>query len=252
MWNFFTHKICSMIEKLIINRYIDMTGLPIPGNVGGNAGGFQQVASTTLHLNESESLQSGFRLPRLYNNATRTDEFVHGVKSKFLEAKSHVVRDTASGVSAGAHAKARRNFTWLPWIPGMVSEVPCIGVDVLTGPLSGCWITRHQRNGVWCVGHVGTMQDAAHNDSVAAKAAWNTFAAGSLIYQREAFNPMKKWVGPMPRNEGDGQDYLMGLVTATGEFYAVLTWRDYKYPSRLRIAAVQRMMNQLPPNGQID
>src|SRR5262249_34487759 len=130
-----------MIEgKLIVGRYIDIPE-PLQTDSGAPAAGFQRMNQVMLHINES----------------TR---------------KYGIVGAKTSTTGGGHIAKAHRNYQWLKWRPGFVSEVPQYGIDVLTGPMSGCWITLYMRGGLQCVGHVGTEHEAGSPASIAARNSW--------------------------------------------------------------------------------
>ena len=95
----------------------------------------------------------------------------------------------------------------------------------MTGPMTGCWVTRYVRNGLQCVGHVGTFMDATHVDSIAARASWNAFAAGGGVIT--GFNPQNDWVGLFPAAQpGDGAFKIFAIVTAAGEFHTIFTYAD--------------------------
>jgi hypothetical protein len=197
-----------MIEqKLIVGRWIDVP-LQVPANNGPAVDGFQPLHNVMLHINES----------------TRVSIF--GAKT--------------STVSAGHIEKLHRNYQWLEWLPGLVSEVSQFNVDVMTGPMSGCWITRYVRNGLQCVGHVGTFSEPLHPDSIAAKASWNAFAAaGGAI---TGFNPLNGWVGPFPpAKQGDGPPKIFAVVTSTGDFWTIFTYADLTGAQRVRIAGKQKI-----------
>ncbi len=201
--------------KLIVGRCIDLM-TPVQTNNGAAAAGFQRLNSCLLHINEST------RAYGLFGTKTST-------------------------TGAGHVAKAHRNYQWLEWRPGFVSEVAQNHFDVLTGPMSGCWITRYMRGGVQCVGHVGTEHSAASPNSVAAKAAWNGFRAGA-VGAVTGFNPFNDWVAPYPAmNHGkDGAPKVFGLVTNTGQFYSVFTYPLLAAPTTIRIAGIQQVANTLP------
>lgn len=195
-----------MIEqKLVVGRWIDVP-LQVPANNGAAIGGFQPLHNVMLHVNES----------------TRVSTF--GKKT--------------STVTAGHVAKVHRNYQWLEWLPGFVSEVSQFNVDVMTGPMTGCWITRYVRNGLQCVGHVGTYMDAANPLSIAARASWNAFAApGGAI---TGFNPQNGWVGPFPAAiQGDGAFKIFAIVTSAGDFWTIFTYADVTGANRVRIAGKQ-------------
>jgi hypothetical protein len=210
-----------MLEgKLIVGRYID--GLPDAQATNGAAvAGIQPMAPVMLHINESS---------RSYRGA------------KGFGAKS-------SDIGAGhLAAKPHRNYQWLKWVQGSVSEVPQNGVDVLTGPMSGCWITRYMRNGVQMVGHVGTDMDAGNVNSIAAKAAWNGLvAAGGAA--ATGFNPTRDYLAltpalPASKTGENGAPKFFALVTAAGNFFTICTF-NIAHTQSLRIAAVQAVGNTL-------
>jgi hypothetical protein len=108
-------------QKLIVNRFINLTLAPPPAPAYAD-GAFVLVPVQQCYLQES----TGF----------------------FKKT---------STVQAGVGPKAHRNFKWLPWLPGAISEVALIGADVLTGPMSGCWLVTYRKpNGVPHAGHLGT------------------------------------------------------------------------------------------------
>ena len=96
--------------------------------------------------------------------------------------------DRVSGFNAGASSDAHRNFLWLPYIPGFVSETEQINLPVVTGPLSGCPTTRYLRGGAYYVGHPGTVDDPANAQTIAAKGFWNGYAATLGAHQRTGCN----------------------------------------------------------------
>jgi hypothetical protein len=145
---------------------------------------------------------------------------------------------------------------WLPWIVGVVSEVQQVG-DVLTGPMSGCWITRYWRGNVPYVGHVGTG-DAGSAQTIAAKNAWNTFRPPPVgLYQTllqatgydyiTGFDPFAVWEAQVMSLmlDNDGPPDIYALVTGSGEFYSVLTFINPNNPDYRRIAG---MSHQIPSN----
>jgi hypothetical protein len=202
-----------MIEtKLRVGRYIDFPVQAQPNGAAVNAG-IQRLATVRMHINESTK-------PGLFGAKTSTTGTGHG-------------------------AKEHRNFNWLEWRPGLVSEVATHGTDVLTGPMSGCWITRYMRNGVQCVGHVGTEHTRTSANSVAAKLAWNGFratAAGIVT----GFNPFNDWNGdyPLPKT-GEGSAKVFALVTSAGLFYSIFAYPTLN-TTTLRIAGIQQCRSSLP------
>lgn len=202
-----------MIEdKLRVGRYINLT-IPAQPNGAAVNNGIQRLATVRMHINESTK-------PGLFGPKTSTTGLGHIQKN-------------------------HRNFGWLEWRPGFVSEVATHGDDVLTGPMSGCWITRYTRNGVTCVGHVGTEHTHASVNSVAARTAWNNFRAGA-VGAVTGFNPFNDWNGAYPLPQpGEGAAKVFGLVTAAGQFYSVFTYPIFGQTT-VRIAAIQQRNNTLP------
>ncbi len=204
-----------MIErKLIVGRYL-VWNAPAQTNNGAVAAGIQRLNQTLLHINESTR-------PHLFGPKTST-------------------------MAVGHVAKAHRNYQWLEWRPGFVSEVVQNGFDVLTGPMSGCWITRYVRGGGQCVGHVGTEHTAGSPSSIAAKQGWNNFAA-TAPGVKTGFNPFRAWHGAYPTMDmkTDGAPKLFGVVTGAGLFYTLFTFPQLSAPNTVRIAGLQRCASNLP------
>ena len=196
--------------KLIVGRHLQLIA-PAQTDLGAAAGGFQRLSPMYLKIAESK-FWSRIKGPR--KSAVKLGHFVRV-------------------------SKAHRNYQWLEWRPGMVSEVEQNNIDVLTGPMSGCWITRYTRLGVVCVGHVGTDSTATNPNTISAKLARNTFrptAVGAVT----GFNPLHDWPGPMPamNNETDNAPKIFGLVTDTGAFYSLFTYPQKGTTNTVRIAGI--------------
>lgn len=212
-----------MLEgKLVVGRYVTLT-IPVQLANGPPVNGIQPMQTQTMHINES--------------------------------TRAHVFGSKTSTTGMGHIAKAHRNYQWLEWVKGMVSEVPQNGVDVLTGPMTGCFITRYTRNGVTCVGHVGTSNNSADQDSIDAKAAWNGLVAVGGT-NATGFNPFRDWMGALPPPlAGEGAPKFFGLVTAAGTFHNIFTYQlqgaynplgQATLPTTIRIAGIQQSPNSLP------
>jgi hypothetical protein len=164
------------------------------------------------------------------------------VQSCYLQESTGVFTKT-SLIQAGAGPKAHRNFNWLPWVPGRISEVALVGSDVLTGPMSGCWLVTYQKaNGVPHAGHLGT-DVASQTNTDAVNTTWNNFAVanpGSVI---GGFNPPRHWNGPYPaaRPGDSARPELFGLFTTNNQFYAMLVYHQTSNLLKLRIAAIQQV-----------
>jgi hypothetical protein len=147
-----------------------------------------------------------------------------------------------SGIAAGLNQKVRRNFNFLTFYPGVVTQTTLDQADVLTGPMSGCWIMLYKDNGVVKVGHVGTFMTPDNPKSVAAKAAWTQFAAAHPDDLVGGFNPFTYWKesGFPPKEQHDGGSDVYALVTSARRFFSIYLYKQHGgTPNRYRIAGVQ-------------
>jgi hypothetical protein len=151
-----------------------------------------------------------------------------------------------SAVMPGA-GPAHRTFNWLPYTAGLITQVAMLGADVLTGPMSGCFlIIFKMANGVPHVAHVGT-HDTDPVQTAAVQQAWNAFALAHTADIVGGFNPLRAWIGALPaRRAGDGAAYMFGLCTTNNHFHAIFTYQQNNPASRVRIAGVQQI-----PSGTI-
>lgn len=245
-----------MIEqKLIVGRYLELNTLP-PVFAGPAAAGFQEVNRVVLHIDPSSSAPAPMpaQNPQHGFNPGLGQRMAIGIQRAGQHVQSQMARQRVSTTGVGTAAKAHRNFVWLEWLGGVVSEVQPGGYDVLTGPMSGCWIVSYTRGGVHYIGHVGTVQDHAHADSVAARAAWNAFAAANPRHSYAGFNPFNDpWVGgPVPMGlPGEAARKTFALVSAEGRFHTVIAYPQVNRPHRIRIAGIQVNRDSLPDDGQI-
>lgn len=244
-----------MIEqKLIVGRYIELV-TPPPVFAAAAVNGFREQTAVVLHIEESESLaapvQASVTMPGF--NPTLKQQVAIGLQKTGDQVKAQFDRQRVSATGVGAAAKVHRNFVWLEWMGGIVNEIQPNGLDVLTGPMSGCWIVSYLRGGVHYIGHVGTVMTHADADSIAARNAWNTFAAGVPMGSYSGFNPFNDpWVGAVPvALPGESARKTFALVTAAGNFYTVITFPQLNKPTRIRIAGIQQNVSTLPANGQI-
>ena len=199
-------------QKLIVGRYINLTS-PAIANIPHNNGDFVAQPQCLLTLQQS----------------TTTGSFFKGTKKR------------QSSVVGGVGAKAHRNFQWLTWLPGAITHVPVGGVDVLTGPMSGCQLVLFNLGAAVQAGHLGT-DVASPAATTAVKNAWNAFANLHPADVVGGFNPLNDWAGPFPSQragkEGAGVK-IFGLLTVNGQFYTVVTYPQNTNANLLRIAGVQ-------------
>jgi len=131
-----------------------------------------------------------------------------------------------------------RNFDFLDWLPGDISLTP-LTTDVITGPMSGCQLGTITYNGALHAYHVGT-QDGKDTANTDVKDTFNNYCVANGI-QPTGFNPLRQWNGNYPiMRQGEGREYVYGIITTAGVFYAIFT---YSQPNatKNRIAAVQQI-----------
>jgi hypothetical protein len=143
-----------------------------------------------------------------------------------IEESTGVLQKQSNIIGPAFNAeKVHRNFQWLAWFPGAISQVPRESGDVLTGPMSGCWVVIYIKDGKEYVGHIGTA-DLGSPQTKAAKKAWHDFASGAgpgnLI---AGFNPARAFPTLPAQQKGDGTPEILGLVTKSKELYAVFTYK---------------------------
>ncbi len=213
-----------MIEaKLLVGRFLQID-TPASRAVTGAAPAFVNVACPALTIAESTRRNPGAALNPFRN--------VGGQRQ--------------SAVAAGTNAaKVHRNFKWLPWYQGDISET-VLDRDVLTGPMSGCILVSYRDlGGLTKVGHIGTItvtdtMPATINTNV--KGVWNAFALAHPANVIGGFNPVGAAV-PVhpPAQPGDQVGQTWGLFTTNGNFYAVQVWVQGGHPIVYRIAAVHQI-----------
>ncbi|HHK6074465.1 hypothetical protein ACT9N5_01750 [Edwardsiella piscicida] len=97
-------------------------------------------------------------------------------------------RQKTSLIAEGPHAKSQsRNFLWLPWVEGAVTYSPISTIDILTGPMSGCWVSVFESHGKRYVAHIGTSLCAELSEQ--AKASWRAAVNSNTITPLHAFDP---------------------------------------------------------------
>jgi hypothetical protein len=205
-----------MIEsKLLVGRYIKWSDPPARKVSKDTVGIWQQYFSEILSVMEST-----------------------GVFTK------------TSQLQSGIHPKKHRTFQWLTYIPGEITFCQLIpgaqGFDVLTGPMSGCWITVFKRSGELYVAHVGTDIALGTEKNEAIKDSWNDFAKDNPDEVVKGFNPVTAWVGALPKSDQKTEDprpTVWGLVTATAPYdlYTLILFQQKSDRTLVRIAGIQKV-----------
>lgn len=154
-----------------------------------------------------------------------------------------------SMVMPGANvAKAHRNFKWLPWYEGDIAET-LLDYDVLTGPMSGCCLVTYRKavGGPVYAGHIGTVtvsesSPASINDNV--KQLFTQAIANGTIVDVRGFIPTAITVpGHPPAVPGDVKGETFGLMTTTGDFFAVHVYVQNTSMNSYRVAGVHQVQS---------
>jgi hypothetical protein len=153
----------------------------------------------------------------------------------------------------------RRQFRWLPYIPGKVACIPLAGDNILTltGNMSGCWIVIFTWNGRTFVGHIGTVDNNSDAETLAAKDAWNMARWYGGVVPLLAYNPLDKTqiqtdpAGLVKLNtKGELPMEFLGAIWNPNQFYTVVITQPKGSPLRTRrVAAVVSMESRGEPIG---
>ncbi len=163
-----------------------------------------------------------------------------------------------SMVVAGANPsanKAHRNFKWLPWYEGDISET-LLNYDVLTGPMSGCCLVTYRQaaGGPLFAGHIGTVtvsesSPASINDNV--KNLFKQAITNNTIRDVRGFIPTNNAVPSHPPAVGnDIGGETWGLLTTTGDFYAVNVYLQKLALNRYHVVGVHKVLSMTLPQIQ--
>jgi len=120
---------------------------------------------------------------------------------------------------------------WLAYKHGHTTRIERTA-DILTGPMSGCWIVRWTENdGTKWVGHIGTVESSVAV-SQAAKTGFRNAMAG--FQKVRGYNPANAWSPAdiavqmtkllgVPTHPPSPQ--IISLVTQGGNFYSIMMFR---------------------------
>ena len=199
-----------MFEKLLVGRYLQLPKFDNTKGVDVVGGPAHFVSTPGRDYQIQVSTGSGF----LHN--TRT-----------------------SAVSAGQNltaAKAHRNFRWLHWQPGKITYLPLAGADILTGPMSGCWVVIFTMAGVSYVGHIGT-HDPNSVATLGVKAAWAAAFVAGTVTPIAAYQPNRHLIaGPT------GLNTFYGVVTANQTLHAMRLNRNQMHDTLNQITTMTGVM----------
>ena len=110
------------------------------------------------------------------------------------------------------------SFRFLKYWPGAITRCPLGPHGVLTGPMSGCILSRFNNNGVPSVAHVGTDQAADNANTIAVKIDWTAYMASK---------PGGNFVGRKPTHVINDHDVL--AEARTGQLQPLTGYQVWGY-----------------------
>ncbi len=148
--------------------------------------------------------------------------------SNDYEHYSITERSSSLDISKGPSADRKKQFLWIPWIPGSISEVAGdVGLDIITGPMSGCWIVNYMKESEFrqYTGHIGTYNTTDSPESVAAKAKWRELITKG-VKPIVGFCPSSVAFDTKEGQQLNAADPIIyALVTDTKMLYTIIIWR---------------------------
>lgn len=139
----------------------------------------------------------------------------------------------------------RLQFNWLTYVAGHTTYTEIQNNDILTGPMSGCFLSCWQENNRWYVGHTGTDHDQAQNRQTKRHFAQNMernttgFNPKELVPNNQKMTKEIKKKGFAP-----GIVLCLGLITTTRQFYSIVLYRKDKARQNLWYCA---HVKKMPP-----
>ncbi|GHC69362.1 hypothetical protein [Limoniibacter endophyticus] len=166
--------------------------------------------------------------------------------ASFLGRFGH--RDTR--INGGPGLRQNRTFQWLPYLPGKITMVRQMGRDILTGPMSGCWVVSFLLDNSPYVGHIGTDLSANSEQSVQVKKSWNAAMLSGRVKLLSCFNP----VGPgLPdaifKLEPELRKDFYAVVDKSNAYYTLMTGLGKQLIGKdvVRVCSFYRM----PPSSNL-
>lgn len=185
-----------MIEKVLVGRYLKKPGEYFQDNFMPDNPSFPAhfLEAVNSSYNIGVSVRSGFL----------------GTGPRSIE------------MNEGAQDNVHRIFKWLPYVPGKVTCIRDTGHDVLTGKMSGCWITRFNLNGIRYIGHIGTGSTRVLDGTRQANDAWKNAVSDGRVTQVSAFNPTRGMTSAQMFVDKALSKEFYAVVDAQGKFYTLV------------------------------
>jgi hypothetical protein len=205
-----------MLQKLIADRLITLPPFPqeaAPQPPMGLPAHFVPALEQNYYIKESTGVG--------WFNWTRSSQMVK-----------------SSTLGKNVPIKPHRTFRWLPWVPGKVTFMPLAGSDILTGPMTGCWLAIFRYNGVQYAGHIGTHLDANTPLTIQARDAWRNAVTNRDIFPVAAFKPTEDLPPESALNIKGQAAAFYGAFERTKAWTVVLTHSKGWPPDLRRIAHV--------------
>lgn len=128
-------------------------------------------------------------------------------------------------------ANARVDYNWLAFVEGRTTRISTRS-DVLTGPMSGCWITVWTEGEKRWIGHVGSTTIPEVNDKV--KGTFATAMPRNVV----GYQPDRKWsveeISGMRVTFGTQPAFaIIALVTTSNQLFSALFFSETREPDIL-------------------
>lgn len=151
-----------------------------------------------------------------------------GMHSEILYGGLHTPRHY--GLTEGTRVT---DYQWLNYVHGRTAWIVSMGSDVLTGPMSGCWICSWTEAGIRRVGHIGTIESKGRHEppNSTVKDRFRTTLRANVhsLHSLRGYNPFVAW-DPNEMIKIVGAKWklrnlhtnILSLVTRNNHFYSIL------------------------------
>lgn len=141
------------------------------------------------------------------------------------------------------------NFTFLKYIAGAITIAPW-GGNLLTGPMTGCYLCKYTQAGATFLAHIGTANDTNSPESIEVKTAWLAFLGKPAVtnvsgiapddaYSRDEFaQHMQAGVAPAVCG------YFNGVTAYSLMFAPIRADRNSRHQPMVKVVALKQMQMQ--------